>query len=118
MIQSNATLKAIENSGVASDWRDTPATPGAEKWTGRARAYYTEKRERVQSPTAGGDSDAVLRRTLIVPTDVGDELDENDVLVFEYRGVEQRATAKLIERRDLSDFEPGLRTTRIELADA
>ena len=115
MIQSNATLTAIAGSGVDADWKSSPATDGAAKWTGRARAYYTEKRERIQT---GGDSDAVLLRTLIIPNDVGVHLDENDFVVFTYNGAEQKAKAKLIEVRDLPDYEPDLRTTRIELVDA
>lgn len=113
--QSNATLESIDGNGVDADWTDSPATPGANKWTGRARAYYTEKRERVQSLN---ETDVVLRRTLILDNDVAAPIDNDDLLTFTYAGVQQTARAKLIERRDLREIGPGLRTTRIELADA
>ena len=117
MIQSNATLTAIHDGGVEADWQSSAASAGAEKWAGRARAYYTEKRERRQTE-GGSDNDVVLLRRLILPTEVADQIDEDDVLTFTFNNAEQQARAKIIERRDLGDYEPDLRTTRIELADA
>jgi hypothetical protein len=113
--QINATLTAIRGAGAAADWLDSAAVDGASKWAGRAPAYYTEKRERV---TSGTDSDVVLRRILIVDHEAALLIDNDDVLTFSYNGEAQVARAKLIERRDLPEIEPDLRTTRIELDDA
>jgi hypothetical protein len=112
--QTNARLTRIAGAGTAADW-DLPGAAGAEKWSGDADAYYSEKRERVYR---GGDTDLVLRRTLIVESRFVDQLDNDDLVTFTYQGAEQSAAVKLIERRDLEDMPADLRTTRLTLADA
>lgn len=112
--QSNARLTKIESSGTRKDW-ELPAGAGAEKWAGDVDAYYTEKRERV---TAGGDSDVIVRRMLIVETRHVEALDNDDLITFTYAGAEQISSVQLIERRDLADMPADLRTARLTLADA
>lgn len=110
--QSNARLLKITAPGVDADWIETPGSAGTPKWEGSAPAYYTEKRERL---VVGGDTDIVLRRTLILDNDLAEPIDNNDLLTFEYNGATQTARAQLIERRDLPELDPDVRTTRIEL---
>lgn len=114
MLQVNAHVTAIHGAGTADDW-DRAGGPGAEKWAGRAPAYYQEKIDRVRG--AGDAVDVLTRRTLYVDTAEADAmaLDTDDVITLELdRGPAVQAKALLIARAALDGFD-AVATTRIEL---
>jgi hypothetical protein len=106
--QSNALLTEVTGGGGSEDW-STTAGAGTVLWSGSTPAYFTESRER----TFGGSDDVLIRRTLIVETDLRDWT-EGETVTFTCRGSEYEGKVQAIEARSL----PGvgsLATTRLML---
>jgi hypothetical protein len=108
--QTNARLTKVAGGGTSEDY-DVPEGADDAKWEGDADAYYQEKRERV---SAGGDTDLVLRRALIVETDLGIDFEEGDTVAFTLSVGDRTGKVQVIERRELAGMGP-LATTRLTL---
>ena len=101
--QRNATLLEVRASGDTVDW-DSPDEQGAEKFKGRADAYYTEKRAVAVGPSTGATAgrDLVTRRSLIIdPNTPRIQFEEGDMIRFVYRGTERTGIVETVEERDM-----------------
>lgn len=108
--QANATLTSVSGTDFLEDYDRAEAD--AQRWQGRADAYYQEKRRWVGG--AGGQ-DHVLSRSLIVDESVAGAVRfaVGDVLGFEFGGAALTGKVDDVERRTL----PGhpLQTTKLTL---
>ena len=114
--QVNAHVTRVVGQGTADDW-DRPASDGAQKWVGRAAAYYREKVDRVTD--GAGSVNVLVRRTVWVDTSDLDAmaLDTDDVITIEPDGRPAiTSPARTIARSALADA-PTVSTTRIDLED-
>lgn len=112
----NAELLLVNAVGGYADY-DTPASHGSAKWAGHgsgAGVYYREKRER---RSVGGNSNLVVGRTVVVPSDLGIEFETGDTLTLELHSGGQLTppAVKLVERPDPPPGLPG--TVRLTLED-
>lgn len=109
--QTNATLTAVTGAGGSEDY-DTAATTGAVKWEGRATAYFSERRARVED---GDSTSIVVTRSLVVAASLPVEWAQGDTLTFTYRGTATSGQVRAIERHEV----PGvaLATVRLTLED-
>lgn len=90
--------------GYSEDY-DRPATvgdaiTGDDVWTGFARAYYMESRER--EGFGGSGNNMLLRRSMIVESDDPSiDFEEGDIVSFNFRGTERTAKVQAVEEREL-----------------
>jgi hypothetical protein len=112
----NAELLLVNAQGGYADY-DVPASHGEAKWAGNgsgAGVYYREKRER---RTEGGNSNVVIGRTLVVPTELGIDWVNGDTVTLQLRNGSQLTppAVKLVERSEPPPGLPG--TVRLTLED-
>lgn len=72
----NATLSEVREPDLLPDY-DQPAQPGAQKWSGSERVYWSERLERVQAANTTDVIEArslVVSDTLVVPWSIGDRV--------------------------------------------
>lgn len=97
---TNATLTRVQGPGFSDDYDDA-ATTGADKWTGTEEVFYRTSAERID---AGGSSDVIVGRSLVVSDELDVDFAIGDTLSWTYRDVPQ--TAKV--RRVAPTTAPGL----------
>jgi hypothetical protein len=98
---TNATLSAVAGAGFSDDY-DQSATAGASKWTGSESVYFQRQTERVD---AGGRSDVIVGRSVVVSDDLAVAWEIGDVLTVTPLG-EAQQTLKV--RRVAPTRAPGL----------
>lgn len=75
--QANARLRSVEGAGSTDTYNGPQPDDGGALWTGNAGVYYEQRRERV---TTGDAQDVLIRRTLLVDTDIPVAWEEGQVL--------------------------------------
>jgi hypothetical protein len=112
----NAELLLVNAVGGYADY-DVPASHGSAKWAGNGSGAGVYLRERRERRTEGGNSNVVIGRTLVVPTDVGIEWAEGDTVTLELRDGGQLTppAVRLVERLEPPPGLPG--TVRLTLED-
>jgi hypothetical protein len=117
--QVNAVVTLITGAGNPGDpWGDDTDTPGVEKFTGEAPAYYREVLDRV----IGDNSVNILERAELI-LDTADldamNLDTDDVITYRVAGEaeDRTGTASSIRRARLHGIPRALQTARVILAD-
>jgi hypothetical protein len=114
--QKNAVLLRVTEGGTAKDWDSD--TDGSVKFQGKAAAYYTERKERLQgidSTATAQSADLVKRRTVIVEPGFPDiTFEDDDVVLFTYKDREISAVVDIVEEMDLPG-QPVYGTVRLHL---
>jgi hypothetical protein len=89
---TNATLTAVTGAGFSDDYDDA-ATAGASKWSGSEDVFYRTSAERID---AGGSSDVIVGRSLVVSDALAVDFEIGDVLSWTYRDEAQSATVRRV----------------------
>ena len=89
---TNATLTAVAGPGFTEDY-DDPATAGSSKWSGSEDVTFSEITERVQ---IGGESNTIVRRSLIVDSELAVSWAIGDVLTVTYDGAARTVTVRRV----------------------
>lgn len=119
--QTNATVLRVAGSSTGENF-DGPAAAGADKWVAPdgelPNAYLRERRDRLTTP---GGQQRSLDRLLIVETGTpAVDWRSGDIVTFSYRGEQQVATVRLVDRHDVDDpdIPADLQTSRLTLETA
>ena len=116
--QVNAELLTVTARTSTDEFR-APTTTGATVWSGRAGAWYEERRRRVSGVGSGGAvvSDVLIERSLDVDPQPAAAIEEGPQVTIAVAGMAGTVTAivQAIERNHYDVVPDYLNTTRLTL---
>lgn len=100
--QANARLLKVEGAGSTDTFNGPQPDDGPEAWHGNAGVYYEQRRERL---TTGDAQDVLIRRTMLVSSDLPVAWQEGHVL--EVRTRRQGTLTLRVQAIEATEPEPG-----------